>query len=312
MSIFDKSTIENFATKASDEVVNNSLSHLSLIIENAMSEISKKNAFITTNFELLPVNEFASGAILPNSKLKVLLVLESPQLELNTASLIKNKWKAFWIRIKNAWQSRKKRKKDKYINSISQQLNKISKENYNIPTFLLDLVNSISHFITSENLVSVSSGVIDIVGDDFPFAIQIIPAINKSGSYNFYSTAKNKFINIDFQKRFDNITRLVEVFGEKYLKLCQIFSGIYYNIYRQFPSAIFIESLVANLPDKIYQDEKGGIYQNFVFACNYLVNSKVSEMFAITDPSKKIYEEYLCFISLIEINNFMKDLQKYL
>lgn len=313
MSIFDKNTIENFAQKASDEAVNNALSHLSCVLENALEEISKNNPYITKNYEILPINEFFSGAVLPTSKLQVFLVLESPQLELNTMSLIKNKWKSFCLRVKNAWSSRKKKKKNKYLNTINSQELKIKgKENYDFPAFSLDLVNSISHFITIENVVSVNNGIIEIIGGDLPYTINIFPVINKSGSYNFYSSSKNKFINIDFQHRFENVNKLLDIFGEKYLQLCQIFSGIYYNIYRQMPNAIFIESLVANLPNKIYDTPDDEIYGSFVFACNYLINTKASELFAITDPANKIYEEELCQTSIIQLSTFMKDLQKYL
>ena len=116
MIVFSKEVIENFAKPVSEEVVNLAYSNLSFIIDNAISELKKINPFIIS-YEIIAANEFFSGAILPNSQLTVFLAIDSPQLELNTINTHKNKFKNFFIRVKQVWKEQKKKKHHKYINN---------------------------------------------------------------------------------------------------------------------------------------------------------------------------------------------------
>lgn len=310
MAIFDKTAIENFAIKVDEKVKETTFSTLSFAIQNAIDELAKKNAMISKNIELIPVNEFFSGAVLPNSKLDVLLVLKSPQLEFNTVKLVNDKLKSFWLRVKEAWKNRKKKKKkDKYINKIKTE-ELATNENYNFRFFAVDFINCIANNITNTSVVNYKNGVFEIMGEEFPFTCRIFPVIDKTGSYNFYEPKKNKFINIDFQSRHKNLEVLYSNYGEDFLELNQIFSAVYFNIFSSLPNSLYIESLIANLPKETF-DQKT-IYGRFIFAVNYFINKKSSDFFAITDTNKKIYEEILCDTTLPQISSFMKNLQKYL
>ena len=314
MKIFDKATIENFAQKVDEEVVETSLSTFSFITEQSMEDFKKSNAFITANYELAVANEFCSGAVLPNSRIDLLLILKSPQLELNTSKLLNNKFKSFWTRLKHAWKNRKKKskkrkKKDKYI-AKTKEVRQIDKAKYNISNFNMDLLNHLSNHLEKDCVVSLGGGVIEIGGQRLPFSCRIFPVFDRGGTYNFYLDSRNKFFNIDFQKRELHLEELVETYGERYLELCQIFSGLYFNLTQARPNALFIESLVANLPkDAFFYDS---VYESFVFAVNYITNTKQSNFFAITNTSTRLIDEKLCGVTALEISSFMKNLQKYL
>ena len=137
----------------------------------------------------------------------------------------------------------------------------------------------------------------------------ILPVINKFGSYNYYSHAKNKFENIDFKNRFKILEEMYQNYEEKVINLLRIFNALYFNLYDNNANSILIESLVYNLPKETY--EKKSNYEMFVFATNYLANTKISSLVSIVDQSKKIFQDKLCSASVIDIVNFIKDIKKY-
>ena len=114
MGVFDKQTIIGFTEPINYEIIEENYSRLLEILSSVMSDLSKRNAVINPDAEVLPINEFASGAITPISNLDVFLVIKSPQIELNTVKITKNKFRSFWERLKLAWKrSRIKKKKKK-------------------------------------------------------------------------------------------------------------------------------------------------------------------------------------------------------
>ena len=310
MAIFDKSTIENFAGEIHDEVVDSALSTFSFILGNAMQDFAKANALVGSEYEILPINEFFSGAVLPNSKVDLLLILKSPQLELNTSKIIKNKAKSLWTRLKFSWRNRKRRKKkDKYITKIKVDP-RLDRDKYTLYHFGIDLVEHISKHIPKECVVALYNGVLEIGGQGLAFPCRIYPVIDKGETFNFYQVRKNKFINIDLGKRAVHLQELLEIYGERYLQLVKIFMAVYYNINSHMPNAIFVESLVANLPKDAFLSDD--IYERFIFSVNYLFNTKQNELFSIRNTSKRLLADELTQISNMEYTEFLKSLQKLL
>ncbi|MDD4815785.1 MAG: hypothetical protein PHQ62_01425 [Clostridia bacterium] len=309
MIVFDKNTIESFAQKVDDEVIENSLSSLSIILNSAMSDIRKRNPYISENFEIFPVNEFYAGAVLPNSNIDVFLVLNSPQLEFNTVKLIKNKVGTFLSRLKISWNnSKKKKKKDKYIKTFEPNQEQ-TKNIYNIPTFEKDLVNAIANYITPLSVVSILNGIIQIKGEDLAFNVNIFPVINKYGSYNFYQYNKNKFLNIDYKYRFKHLDEMEEAYGEKFTDLLRIFNALYFNLYEHNANSVLVESLIFNLPEETFNKKTN--YEMFVFAINFIANSKVSKFLSISNPEKNMLQDNLISTPVLDILNFVKDIKKY-
>lgn len=316
MKIFDKGTIESFAIGVDFDIIDDAFSTLTAIIDNALSDLKKDNAFIIGTSEIMPINEFYTGAISPNSTFDVFLILTSSQLEFNSIKLNKNKLKNFSNRIKIAWQDQKinKKKKRRWWRKsenklLDNQLPKTRDKNkYNIFDFNRDLLNMIARYITQTTICSLERGVITINGESLPFKTRIIPVVNKFGSYNFFLENKGKFINIDFKNRFKNLDRMIEKFGNNFLVLLRIFNTLYFNLYNASPNQIFIESLVFNLPSEVFLKKSN--YESFVFAINFLINTNLSTLNSISD-SKKIYEDKLCETNINQIKDFFNKIKKY-
>lgn len=311
MQIFDKGTIEGFAQSVDEKMIDENFSRLSFVVQKTMDDIRKNNAYINENFEIIPINEFMSGAVTPRSNLDILLVLNSPQLEFNTVKFIKNKFKSIWLKIKDIWKYRKrksKKKKKKNKESYNEEID-FDKNLYSMISFQKDFVNHISNYLSSSSIVILSRGVIVIKGEDFAFKIRIFPVINKFGSYNYYLSDKIKFFNIDFKERNENLEYLISEFDEKYINFVRIFTNIYYSIYNKTPNAIFIESLVANFPKEIYELEN--TYDMFLFALNFLNNTRLSNIRSITNFAMPIYKDDLCEMNIAELKKFIDDMVKY-
>lgn len=309
MNVFNEGTIESFATNVDNEIIDDALKKLYLIIDNAVSDLKKGNAYLTGNCEIIPINEFCSGAVSPNSMLDVLLVLTSSQIEFNTIRYDRNRLKKFWNKVKYAWQHRKdNEKRNKKKEKIKLSLNISDKNKYDIHQFEKDLLNSLVNYLSKTTICSIENGIIKINGDSLPFKTRIFPVINKFGSYNFFSENKNKFINWDFKNRFKNIEQMYLKFGEKYLALLRIFNTIYFNIYGFSPNQMFVESLILNLPDEAF--DKNTNYEAFVFAINYFLNINLNSLISCTDNNKKIFEDEMCGISLNKIIEFINSIKK--
>lgn len=312
MNVFNEGTIENFAVGVDYEIIENALNSLNVIIDNAISDIKKGNAFIVGNCEIIPINEFCSGAVSPNSTLDVLLVLTSSQIEFNTIKFNKNKFKNFWNKVKYSWKHRKdnsrrkrKRKKEEKIEISFKDKNK-----YDMQDFKQEFLNSIINYISKTTICSIENGIIKINGESLPFKTRIFPVINKFGSYNYFQESKNKFINLDFKNRFKVIENMTEKYGEKYLALLRIFNTLYFNIYGTSPNQTFMESLIFNLPDEAFL--KNSNYESFVFAINYFVNTNLNSLKSCADSAKKIYEESLSGVSLANVIDFFNNIKKYI
>jgi len=311
MNVFNEGTIESFALGVDYNLITETLTKLNLIIDNAIADMKKVNTFLIGQCEIIPINEFSSGAVSPNSTLDVFLTLTSSQIEFNTIKSNQNKFKNFIKRIKWAWKNKdnnkKKKKKLKAKMDNSQILNS---NKYDISRFNYDFLNSIIKYLNQTTICSIEGGVIKINGDTLPFNVRIFPVINKFGSYNFFLESKSKFINIDFKNRFKNIENMYKSFGESYLALIRIFNSIYYNIYNKSTNQFFIESLILNLPAETFFKETN--YLSFVFAINYFANVHLNNLKACTDENKKIFEEPLCGTNLSHIIDFIQNIKKYI
>lgn len=314
MQVFDRGTIENFSENISEETINEAFRNAEFIINNAITDIRKRNAYLQEDFEIIPINEFFSGAITSVSSLDILLSIKSSQIEFNTVKLIKNKGKALLERLKEAWRNRnskKPKKKDKYIKKHGNNTNVYVDQNlYSMTSFQKDLVNTIANYIPPTSIVFLKNGILHISGEKQAFQIRIFTVINKQQTYNFYLYSKNKFFNLDFKFREENIKLSLEKYGDDYLSLIKIFTLIYFNIYQKAPNSLVLESIMANLPEDIINSES--IYDKFVYAINYLINTNIyKNITSILDGNTKLTQDKICDISYSELKKMIEDIAKY-
>ena len=310
MAIFDKNTIIGFAENVDESVVNEDYSALIQILTNVMSDLSKKNAMINSDLEILPINEFSTGAITPISSLDVFLVLKSPQIELNTIKIVKNKFVSFWERLKLAWQKSKiKKKRKKRKKNMDEQSTLISqiKGKYNINDFCIDLVNAISKYITPLNLVSSTNAIVSIKGDDFTYPINIYPAIKKGETYSVYDKILNKFFSYDFSQRWTNLQEKFNGIENKAVNIIKIYNMLYFNINNKNAYQPFIESLVYNMPLTVFDGDD--CYQWFIKSINFLNNTNLTTFISVLDNKKLMFKDENLFTNMYEIINFIKNIK---
>ena len=303
----DKSTIKNFAESKNDETALLGLNFATSLIENALSDIANRNPYVSANSEIFPVGAFFSGTVLPSSTIELFVVISSPQIELNTHKLFKNKWKNFKERLKYAWKNRKKkkRKKKKKGSEVAPvNLYETHKEDYNLAYFTRDFVHALAKEITQDDIVFSSGGVIIVQGKNVPYRIKIHPVIKKEdGKFLFYAPNKKALQEYNFDSYFENIEALVnQDFAEKFIELVLVFKGLYEHLMQDVTKGFFIESLVANLPYSAFESDD--VFENFVFSANYLINQQINKLFSIASPDKQIFKDELCQIGYADINKF--------
>ena len=308
MTQIDKTIIQNFAKPYDEQSYLSALGGAVQLVEDALSDIGKYNPHVSSKFQILPVGDFYTGSVLPNSSLDLLLVVDNPQIEINTQKQFKNKWQNFAARLKFAWKNRKKRKKRKKKKQQGKEEAYLDpKTNYSISSLSKDLVNSIAKFITKNDFVQLSSGVIMVQGENISFQIKIFPVMKKEeNKFLFYRPGAKKMYEFSLQTYFDNIANLVNTLGQKFAQQVQIFSGLHYFLLGTRPKSSYIESLIANLPKSAFEQDDA--YQNFVFAINYLTNTKLSTFFSLANPDKKMLDDEVCGVSVMEINQFLRKL----
>ena len=314
MTLIDKSTIETFAKFAEEEKVDIALNGAGQMLKDALEDISRTNPYVSPSFQILPVGEFFSGAVLPSSTIDFLLVVDNPQIMLNTQNLFKSRWHTFWNRFKYAWKNRKKRKKRKKKRDQKQkeleQPYTNPKNKYDIHSLSRDLVKGIAKQITQDDIVQLAQGALIVQGENIPYKIRIFPVLGKEEKLFFYRPGTKKLYQFEiktYQKNIDAF--LKQGYANEFLQQVQIFSGLYQHLMEKPPKSSYIESLVANLPHSAFQND---VYENFVFAVNFLPNTKLGNMFSIYNPEKKIFEDEICGVTAVEINNFFKKLATHL
>lgn len=313
MGVFDKQTIIGFTEPINYEIIEENYSRLLEILSSVMSDLSKRNAVINPDAEVLPINEFASGAITPISNLDVFLVIKSPQIELNTVKITKNKFRSFWERLKLAWKrsriKKKRKRRNKKLNDQTTLTSQI-KGKYDINDLCLDLVNNISNYITPLTIVSLTNAIVNIIGDDFTFPVNIFPAIKKGNVYSVYNKILNKFYDYDFTQRFENLRRVAFGKEEKVLNLIKIYNMLYFNLYNKHLYQPFVESLIYNLPENTFDSDD--IYEIFIRSINFLNNARWQDCVSILDNTLPMFKDQRLNMNLYETLDFIKNVKNNL
>ncbi len=307
MAIFDKETIIGFTNNVSNEIILENYYRLVRILTSSMENISKKNAIVSSEIDVIPINEFTNGAITPISSLNVFLVIKSPQIELNTVKVVKNKFKSFWERLKLAWKRSRIKKKRKRRNKKIDENSTLSsqlKGKYDINDLCVDLVNNIANYITPLSLVSSTNAIISITGDDFSFPVNIYPAISKGSKYVVYDKILNKFFEYDFTERFQNYKAMIMGKEDKVINLIKIYNMLYYNLYNKNLDQPFIESLIFNMPNEIFESDD--IYEIFINSINFLNNARFKDFVSILDRSLNIFKDNRLGLNYYETLEFLK------
>ena len=208
-----------------DEMVNKLLS-------SAIEQLSQKVSYISLdNVILQPVNELLNGAFVDNSSFSYILGINNPQLELNTYKKL-NFWRNFKERLKYAWKNRKKNKKKRFRFRRKRKVEEIKEvkfdpTKYSIYDLAEDLQNSLLPFLSETTIVNLQDNILRIYGrEDFGVnaAIELYLAnYNTEEIFKFYRGRKKGFVDINLQKRLDNLKIKTKATGKNFIKILKIF-----------------------------------------------------------------------------------------
>lgn len=309
MAVFDKETIIGFAKSVDEELIKSNFEKLDLVLSETMSDLSKKNAIIGTNYKAVVFNEFAIGASTPISNIDAFLLLNSPQLEFNTVKLTKNKFKTFWNKVKAAWTNmrNKKKRKKKRKDSSENRAKDILSNKYTMSNFSIDLLNSITRYITPLSIASTTNCVLTITGEDFSFPVRIFPAIKKGDEYLIFDGYQNKFIKYNLSQRFKNLSEKFEGVEEEFLELCRIYYLLHYNIYSEKCNAFFIESLLYNMPHEVFS---GDVYETFMNSINFFNNATFKSFISVLNKEKPMFKDEMLHASMYHAYDFIKNIKQ--
>ncbi len=286
MKLFDKAFIESFAQPVDENVLNESVGVVCELLGQAVENISKSKVAVAKFYEILPDGELASGAISSTSSLDFLLVLNSPQLILNTQKLVDNKFKSFWIKLKAAWKRANTSRRQKKKLKKKKEKPSLEPTKYTLYNFSKDLVTQLAMNLSNLSIVTMSNIDITIEGEDLPFVVNVKVLIKTEKGFGYYDSNKNKIISFNYGHRNENINS-----SAKGLALTRIYNNLYYNLYKEAPSQIFIESLIFNMPEGIFAPDD--IYEVFIKSINYLNNTNLTLFKSVIDKDVSLWKEPL-------------------
>ncbi len=293
--VIDKSLIENLAKKNNEDYFNKVNDKISLILSNAIENLSSKIPFITAkNIVFQPYNEILSGAITDNTVFHYLLGVENGQLELNTMK-VNMFWKNFKNRFKYAWENRRKKKsrrKSKKDKNLNADISNIDISKYSIFNLTDDLFDAIRQYLSETSIIYQDDNVLYIIGkDDFGVnaKIKIEICFYSNDNFKFFINKKKGFKTIDFTCRLNCLHEKIREAGPNFLKILKIFNVLYFYANNERPNAMFMESVLYNIPDKLY--EENNVYNCYLKIVNYLTLKPINNFNSINDLSLKIYQD---------------------
>ncbi len=313
--LFDRKYIENilkendtlFSEKLNESLVN--------VVSLAIEDLSTKIPFVTLeNCIIQPVNETFSGALTPMSKYMYLLGIGSPQLEANCVNYSRS-FQKFRKKLVQAWndsrrKSKRKMKKEALKKSLEgPKFEEFEPERYNIESFKHDLQTALAQHLSETSIVYNTSDRLIIQGkDDFGSIsqIELIPVIYDGEVFKYFISKRKGFMKINMKQRLLNFNIKFESVGENFLKELKIFNTLFKNITKEIPSQFFLESLLYNVPDQIYQGND--LYQITVNIINYLNMANMEDFVTTEDKSLKLFKSPLTKNSIILFSKFIKNI----
>lgn len=267
------------------------------VVSDSVENLAEKVSYVTKNNVVLqPVNELLNGAFCDNSQFVYFLGIENAQLELNTAKKT-NFWRELLQRFKFAWKNRRKRKNKKKkadINDVEstkpQDINK-----YSIFDLGVDFQKALSNQLSSTSLIYLSGNEILILGkEDFGANTKIkIYLVNSNENlFRFYAGKRKGFIDIDLNARCEALNSKIKNSGENFIKILKILNVIFYNANNRLPNQVYMESVLCNVPDELFEGED--IYKVFVKVVNYLSIKTIKNTPSINNREKTIFTDIVC------------------
>lgn len=280
-NILDRELVESLNDSNNETFAKNLNETVYRIVDDALNDLCEKSPFIKKEkCVFLPVNEIYLGSFCQRSQYTYFLGVDNPQIAFNSKKR-RNWWKYIWREFKASWRigRKKKYKKNKSLEENKNKL-EIEQDKYNINDFKHDMLHRIAMNVTETSVVSEYPTHLTVVGsDDFGFGVKVNIYIcyyeTKTDTFKIYKEKRNKFIDINFEKRFFNLNEKLEKCGKIFVDMAKLLNTIYSKTYDKIPNQIIVESLLYSCPDSLFC--KDDIYKTFVNVVNYI---------RVVDPNK--------------------------
>lgn len=289
----DRDLIEGLNESSNRHYAENVNSMVYELVANAVRDIGEISPFVNPEkCFLVPANESATGAFSQLSEYDYFLGIDNKQIEFNSKTR-KNYWKFIWREFRASWRiGRKKYKKEK--KNVQPKLESVEK--YKLSDFRYDLTRKMANYLSETTLLFNTPNGVSIVGkEDFGTNTRINIYVccydSKTEVYKMFNEAKNKYFDVCFGTRFELLDRKDKETNGQFVDMLKIFNALFSKNYNKIPNQILLESLLYNVPNKLYYD--GDFYRTFVNVSNYLRLSNPKNFVSICSGERNIFEEPL-------------------
>lgn len=295
MISLNSNIINEFSKSVDNSSFEQAYNKINQYLNDALTVIKNRNPYII-NYDILIANEAFSDAEFFGSTLDIFVALNAVQIELNQTKKEENRFvkslKCFFQTFKENLFifSSKKSKNKKYLKNVEKKV--MSLENYNVTTLYNDLLVQLSKLMYNKTELYINNNKISIVGEEeFGLYINIYPVFYvDEDKFKLYNINTNKNLVIDFKNRFENIDIKNIQTDDKYINQVRIFNNIYWNIFKQTPNQIFIESLINYCPNNLFVDD---IFETTINIVNFIKNESLQNVKSICDNETNIFDEQL-------------------
>lgn len=319
MNIFNEEVINEFSKPLSEEVAVKAISWTESVLTDIINEIKAKTSVVSSNYEFVLFGDFITGATTINSEIDFYIAFKSPQLEFNSIKIVENKFRRLSLRIKRAWElsrqekkSRKKTRKNKKTVSVQQEVEIVVPPNkYSIVNLKNDILKRLIKVLDDKSYIYVNNKHLKIVSrDNFGIDINIYPVIKAEDSYKLYDDYTGKFNEINLEQFKTNYNKKLRNAGDVYVGIVRVFKNIFFNVNNYHSSQFFMESVLFNVPDSLFEGYT--FYEVFIKVLNYLKNARLETFVSILDKNKKLFSDKTISENIFSISTLIKHIDKLL
>ena len=316
MKKIDGATIEEFSKEQDLTFISDAYNQIFELIRSATESVASRNLVIVplNSIKIEPINSFSNSSNTTSSELDILITIESPQLELNSQTLILSKWKKFSSDISNAWKNRKKSKKrrKKKKRALQTPVEDYAEElPYNIVRFKNDLFEEIVARLSSLSIITNTASKIKVVANqELGVSFNVYTAIKSSNKLKFWNKPKNDFNVYNLDLLNEKITQKTGEIGGNFLKIFRIFNNFYYHIYKKQPQLCFIENIMLALPNTLFNARSAN--DCFCQIINYINNTKTLYLFKSSKIDEYVLNKEIRVQFISQTTGFIKSIVKIL
>ena len=123
---------------------------------------------------------------------------------------------------------------------------------------------------------------------------------SKTDTFKMFNQTRNKYFDVCFGTRFELIEEKAKATDGQFVDMLKIFNALFAKNYNKIPNQILLESLLYNVPTKLFC--KDDIYRTFVNVSNYLRISNPKNFVSICKGERSVFEEPLVIKSNSQVD----------